>query len=171
MPKHDESAAYLPSPSQMVFEHLDDQTRLGEHMSRSSAMMGGGRMSYEFDKARGKAVGSHIKFRGRAFGISIFVDEVVTERIPPRRKVWRTVGTPQLLIIAGYEMGFELKPHNGGTDLRVWIDYELPAAGVRRLLGLLLGKFYARWCVQQMVSDAVRRFSPPLAEATSVSAA
>jgi hypothetical protein len=167
MPKHSESIAFLPAPPQMVFEHLDDQTRLGEHMSRSSAMMGGGRMTYELDNARGKAVGAHIKFGGKAFGISIFVDEVVTERIPARRKVWRTVGTPRLFIIAGYEMGFELRPQNDGTELRVWIDYELPTAGVGRLLGILSGNFYARWCVQQMVSDAVRRFSTALAASTS----
>jgi hypothetical protein len=171
MTRHTESTAFLTAPAQMVFEHLDDHTRLGEHMSRSSTMMGGGRMAYEFDDARGRAVGAHIKMRGKAFGISIFVDEVVTERIPARRKVWRTVGTPRLLIIAWYEMGFELKPMNEGTQLRVWIDYELPSRGVGRLLGPLSGTFYAQWCVQQMVSDAVNHFSSALPEATSKSAA
>lgn len=128
-------------------------------------------MTYEFDEARGRAVGAHIKMGGTAFGISIFVDEVVTERIPARRKVWRTVGTPRLLIIAWYEMGFELKPMNGGTKLRVWIDYELRSSGARRLLGSLSGNFYARWCVQQMVSDAVHHFSSALPTAKSKSAA
>lgn len=128
-------------------------------------------MTYEFDEARGRAVGAHIKMGGTAFGISIFVDEVVTERIPARRKVWRTVGTPRLFIIAGYEMGFELKPMAGGTELRVWIDYELPSTTVGRLLGSLSGALYARWCVQQMVYDAVRHFASSLAAATSKSAA
>ena len=171
MTRHTESTAFLTAPAQMVFEHLDDHTRLGEHMSRSSTMMGGGRMTYEFDEAQGRAVGAHIKMGGTAFGIPIFVDEVVTERIPARRKVWRTVGTPRLLIIAWYEMGFELKPMNGGTELRVWIDYELPLSGVGRLLGRLSGTSYARWCVQRMVSDAVNHFSSALPAATSKSAA
>jgi hypothetical protein len=93
------------------------------------------------------------------------VDEVVAERIPPKRKVWRTVGSPRLLIIGWYEMGFELKPRTSGTELCVWIDYELPSRGVGRSLGRLFSTFYARWCVQQMVSDAVRHFLPPVAAA------
>ena len=124
-------------------------------------------MTYDFDEARGQAVGSHIKMGGEAFGISIFVDEVVTERVPPKRKVWRTVGTPRLFVIAWYEMGFELKPADGGAELRVWIDYELPSTGVGRWLGSFPGRFYARWCVQQMVSDAVRHFSSPVATSAS----
>ena len=161
--KHMQSRARVAALPPAVFEHLDDQTRLAEHMGRSSMMMGGGRMTYEFDEAGGRAVGAHIKMGGDAFGISIFVDEVVTERDPPRRKVWRTVGVPRLIIIGPYEMGFELKPAEGETELRVWIDYDLPSAGVGRWLGAATGKFYARWCVQAMVADAVRHFSPPTA--------
>jgi hypothetical protein len=169
MTKHAEVIARCAASPQIVFEHLDDQTRLAEHMGRSSMAMGGGCMSYEFDEARGRAVGAHIKMAGQAFGISIFVDEVVTERIAPWRKVWRTTGMPRLYIIAWYEMGFELKPLGNGAELRVWIDYELPPTGVGRLLGILAGNFYARWCVQQMVFDAVRHFASPAAAPTSAS--
>jgi hypothetical protein len=61
--------------------------------------------------------------RGRVLGLSLCLDEVVTDRNPPRRKVWRTVGEPRLLVIGAYEMGFELYSTTDGVLLRVGIDY------------------------------------------------
>lgn len=148
----------MPAPPRSVFERLDDQTRLAAHMGRPSAMMGGGRMTYEFDALRGQAVGSHIRMGGEAFGLKLFVDEVVTIRDPPRRKVWRTTGAPKLLIIGGYEMGFEITDDAAGSRLRVWIDYALPAGGWAKRLPAL-ADVYARWCVRRMVSDAVQHFA------------
>ena len=126
-------------------------------MSKPSLMMGGGKMTYDFDEQRGQAVGSHIRMGGSAFGLQLFVDEVVTERIPPRRKVCRTVGVPRLVVVGSYEMGFDLSAVDGGSALRVWIDYELPQRGLGRFVPAL-GDAYARWCVQQMVRDAVLTF-------------
>lgn len=157
MKRHMEATARLAAEPHKVFAHLDDQTRLAEHMSKPSLMMGGGKMTYEFDKQKGQSVGSHIRMGGNAFGLQLSLDEVVTERIPPQRKVWQTVGTPRLVIIGSYEMGFELSATDEGSALRVWIDYELPPRGPGRFVPAL-GDAYARWCVQQMASDAVRAF-------------
>lgn len=154
---HSEAGAHIAASPSALFAHLDDQTRLAQHMSRSSAMMGGGRMTYEFDEQRGQAVGSHIRMGGEAFGLKLFVDEVVVEREPPWRKLWRTVGQPQLVVIGGYEMGFEIVPATAGTRLRVWIDYSLPDSGLGRRASIL-ARFYARWCVRRMVADAVAEF-------------
>ncbi|MFN9848322.1 MAG: hypothetical protein ACK56C_08120 [Alphaproteobacteria bacterium] len=55
-------------------------------MTKSSAIMVGGRMTYDFDAEGGQAVGSHMRMGGSAFGLRILVDEVVTVREPPRRK-------------------------------------------------------------------------------------
>jgi len=68
--------------------------------------------------------------RGRAFGMLFFLDEVVTEREMPRRKVWETVGEPRLLVIGPYRMGFEITPSDSGVLLHVSIDYELPSHGI-----------------------------------------
>jgi hypothetical protein len=126
-------------------------------VSKPSLMMGGGKMTYVFDEQKGRAVGSHIRMVGSAFGLPLSLDEVITERIPPRRKVWRTVGTPRLIVIGSYEMGFELRDADQGSALTVWIDYELPARELTRLLPAF-GDAYARWCVKQMAGDAVRAF-------------
>lgn len=159
--RHYEASRALPVSPDALFPHLDDQI-LGAHMETSSAMMGGGRMSFEFDAERGMAVGSRIHMGGSAFGLTLSVDEVVTLREPPRRKAWRTVAKPRLLIIGGYEMGFRIADAPAGCELTVWIDYWLPQAWLGVLLGRLFGGFYARWCVGRMVADAAKAFSSPV---------
>lgn len=149
-----------------VFARLDDQTRLGEHMEKPSAMMGGGRMSYEFDAGRGQAVGSHIRMGGSAFGLSLFVDEVVAERTPPTHKLWRTEPPVRLLIIGGYAMGFDVAPAAGASQLTVWIDYDLPS-GPFGWLAAPFTALYARWCVGRMAGDAVRHFAAAPAQTSA----
>ena len=46
---HEEASAYVAATLERLFAHLDDQTRLGAHMSRPSLMMGGGHMAYVLD--------------------------------------------------------------------------------------------------------------------------
>jgi hypothetical protein len=85
---------------------------------------------------------------GRVLGMNLALDEVVTERTPPRRKVWETVGEPRLLVIGAYRMEFEITPEDGASRLVVFIDYRLPSRGWARGLGLLLGRAYAAWCTR-----------------------
>jgi hypothetical protein len=154
-----ETIVEVAATPKQVFARLDDQTRLAAHMERPSAMMGGGRMTYEFDAGRGQAVGSHIKMGGSAFGLSLAVDEVVTERDPPRRKVWRTAGATRLIILDAYDMGFDVEPTSTGSRLRVWIAYALPKGWAGRLLGRLMAPGYARWCVGRMAREAAEYFA------------
>jgi len=156
--RHQESTAFVAAAPRAVFERLDDQARLGEHMGKPSMMMGGGRMTFAFDAGGGRAVGSHIRMGGTAFGVGLSLDEVVTQRDPPRRKAWRTVGEPRLLVVGGYEMGFDIAPEGEGSRLRVWIDYDLPARGIGRWAPRL-ARMYARWCVTQMTADAAEVFA------------
>ena len=52
--------------------------------------------------------------------------------------------------------------HQGnGSALRVFIDYALPEAAPARWLRRLFGGYYAKWCTQQMVDDAVKHFASP----------
>ena len=165
MPRHHEGVVAIPASPEGVFAFVDDQSRLSSHMSQSSWMMGGGRMSIDLDEAKGQAVGSHIQLSGRVFGIRLFLDEVITRRDPPREKTWQTVGTPRLLVIGNYRMGLQITPGRPGSRLRVFIDYDLPTGWVTYWLGRLFGGLYARWCVAQMLSAASRHFSPRAAAA------
>ena len=86
------------------------------------------------------------------------------------------MGAPRLLVIGPYRMGFEVTPRGSGALLRVFIDYAVPTPWPERWLGRLFGGYYAHWCTQSMVDDAVRHFashattapgmsaSPPMAE-------
>ena len=155
--QHYEESRVVPASPAELFALIDDHARLSAHMSKSSWMLGGGRMDVALDEGRGQKVGSHIKLSGKAFGVDIYLDEVVTRHEPPRRKAWETVGEPKLLIIGKYGMAFEI---TGGdvSVLRVSIDYELP----QTLLGSLFGAPYARWCVRRMLSDAADHFATPV---------
>jgi succinate-semialdehyde dehydrogenase/glutarate-semialdehyde dehydrogenase len=158
LPLHDESRALVPATPERIFALVDDHERLASHMNRSSWRMGGGRMRTILDEHRGQRVGSHIRVNGRVFGLELSLDEVVTMREPPTRKAWETVGSPRLLVIGPYRMGFDLTPSAGGTLLRVFIDYALPSSWPARWLGRAFGGSYAHWCTQRMVDDAVRQF-------------
>ena len=127
-------------------------------MEKPSMMMMGGRMAYEFDEAKGRAVGSVIKMGGSFLGLRLFVEEVVTERDPPRRKVWETRGRPRILIIGAYRMGFEITPSGRHSKLRVFIEYDHPASAMGRILGRAFAPLYARWCVKRMADDARLQF-------------
>src|SRR5512134_3297522 len=154
-----ESSALVPAPADKVFAHIDDHSRLSSHMSESSWMMGGGRMEIELDDGRGQKLGSRIRLAGKVFGIELSVEEVVTERNPPHHKVWETTGSPKLLVIGHYRMGFELSPRGKDSMLRVFIEYELPPGPAARWLGRVFGGSYASWCTRRMVDDAVKHFA------------
>lgn len=147
--RHYENSVSIPANTEDVFNFVDDHTNLSSHMNKSSWMMGGGKMETLIDEKGGKEVGSHIQMSGKVFGIELYLDEVIKQREPPRLKVWKTVGTPKLLIVGSYQMKAEIKPQEGGSLLQVSIDYELPTKHV--WLGKLFSGFYAKWCVEQML--------------------
>jgi len=117
-------------------------------------MMGGGRMDISADAGGFQRLGSRLRLAGRAFGLNIALDEEVTAYQPPLKKTWQTIGSPKLLIIGEYRMGFALTPDARSCQLRVFIDYNVPHGAITRLLGYLLGGAYARWCVKSMVREA-----------------
>ena len=157
-PFHNESAALIKAPVDRVFAYLDDPKALAAHMGESSLMMAGSRMLIDVDTDRGRVVGSKIRMQGRMMGISLSLEEVIIERQVPIRKVWETIGTPNLLVIAHYRMGFELTPRGDSSIVHVFIDYSLPTTFPGSWLGRLLGGVYARWCTKQMADDAARQF-------------
>ena len=156
-PHHFESRVHVDASPEKLFDELDDQQRLSAHMMKSSAMMGGSTMRFEFDERRGRAVGSRMRLFGKMLGIPIEVVEAVTERDPPRYKAWETLGEPHLMVVGRYRMGFEIQPEDGESALTVFIDYDEPS-GALRLLGKILGGVYARWCARSMAEGAAAQF-------------
>ena len=137
---------------------MDDQERLSAHMMKSSAMMAGGKMHFDFDDAKGRAVGSVIRMSGEMLGMTLDVSERVVEREPPHRKVWETIGEPRLLVVGNYRLGFEIEAHGQCSRLTMFIDYDDPPPPWR-IAGRLLGAVYARWCTTSMADGAVAAFA------------
>ena len=116
-------------------------------------------MKTDIDEGQGKKIGSHIKMSGKIFGLSLFLDEIVTLREPPTSKEWETVGVPRLIVIGNYKMGIALKKIDQGTNLTVFIDYDLPRSFGVKLLWLLFGGVYAKWCVKQMIGGVKNEYA------------
>jgi hypothetical protein len=161
LPRHHECAEQIAASPERVFDFLDDPAHLTEHMSRSSWAMGGGRMQLFLDEGGGRRAGSKSTLRGSAFGLDLFLEEVVIERASPIRKVWETSGTTRLWVISHYRLGFEISALPDGSLVRVFIDYAFPTAGIGRLLGPLFASVYAKWCVRRMLDEARAHFARP----------
>ena len=155
--RHYEESAVIPISPDQLFAYVDDHKRFSSHMNQSSWMMGGGKMNVSVDEGSGQKVGSHIRLSGKAFGVKLFLDEVVTQHEPPYVKTWETVGIPKLLVVGSYRIGIEIKPQDTRSLLRVYIDYDLPVTNV--WLGQLFSGFYAKWCVRQMIRGASDYFA------------
>lgn len=156
--RHYEESVVLKAKPEEVFAYVDDHHKFSSHMNEPSWVMGGSKMETTVDDGYGQRIGSHITMSGKVFGINLFLDEVITKHEPPNQKVWETVGNPRLMVIGSYQLGFELKPVNGGTSFRVFIDYELPKFLSTRWLGYLFGGMYAKWCVRQMIQGVQEQF-------------
>ena len=115
-------------------------------------------MSINVDADGGHEVGSKISMHGRMLGIPLSLEEVITERQVPSRKIWETIGTPKLLVIAHYRMGFDVAPRGESSMVRVFMDYSVPTTVPGSWLGRLLGGVYARWCTKQMADSAASHF-------------
>ena len=88
-------------------------------------------------------------------GLTIDFSETVTKYVAGREKVWRTIGKPELLIIAGYEMRVLAEPVSPtSARLTISIEYELPRPGIWRALGWALAGAYSRWCLTRMVDGS-----------------
>ena len=143
----------VPEPPERVFARLDDQLRLARHRTRRDWRMRGSRLDLSIDPATASEPET-LRWRGRIAGMSIHADEVVLERVPPRRKAWATVGPVRLLVIDAYRMGFTIEPVAAGSIVTLEIDFDLPRGAPWRWLGWLLGPWYARWCLARMLDEA-----------------
>lgn len=93
-PYHFQYGVSIPAEAGTLFEYLDDPKRLGAHMGKSSWMMAGSKMKYQLDVTNGRSQGSKICLSGKILGITLNVEEVVTQHEPPFRKAWKTVNAP-----------------------------------------------------------------------------
>jgi hypothetical protein len=101
----------IRAPAEAVFAYVDDIRNLGWHMTgRSSMAMLGSRLQLEVLSDQPTGLGATYRYSGTMMGFPIDFSESVTKYLPPREKIWRTIGRPRLLIIASYEMRVAVEP-------------------------------------------------------------
>ena len=154
----------IRTPAESDFAHVDDIRNLGWHMTKRSSMaLMGSRLRLEMLSDQATGLGATYCYSGTMTGLSFNFSESVTKYLPPREKVWRTIGEPRLLIIASYETRVAVEPLSPASSrLTISIVYELPRSGFWRIVGLVLARSYSRWCLRRMCRDTKR-----LLEATS----
>jgi Polyketide cyclase / dehydrase and lipid transport len=148
----------IRAPAEAVFAHVDDIRNLGWHMTgRSSMAMMGSRLKLEILSDQVTGLGATYRYSGTILGLSIEFSESVTKYLPPRLKVWRTIGEPRLVVIASYEMRVAVEPLSPSSSrMTIAIVYELPRSGFWRIVGLVLARSYSRWCLRGMCRDTKR---------------
>jgi Polyketide cyclase / dehydrase and lipid transport len=148
----------IEAPAARVFAHVDDIRSLGSHMTKRSSMaMMRSRLRLEILTDQATGLGATYRYSGTMMGLSIDFSESVTKYVPPREKVWRTIGECRLLIIASYEMRVTVEPvPPSSSRLTISIVYELPRPGFWRIVGLMLARSYSRWCLRRRCGDTRR---------------
>lgn len=156
--RHYEEGRLIHASADEVFSVVDIFQNLSKHMAEPNWRMLWGWMRAKTDEKGGQEVGSVVCLNGSVLGIKLSVVERVTRREAPYRKSWETFNGISLLVIGHYTLGFEIVPQGDNSRMTAHIDYELPSSVRIRWLGHLLGDFYAKWCVREILNAAQHHF-------------
>ncbi|MBM3897727.1 MAG: SRPBCC family protein [Thaumarchaeota archaeon] len=144
----------IKASPQKVFAHMDDIRNVGWHMEGKRAMpMMGGKLHLQKLSENATGVGATYRWYGKVLGMTIDFKETVTKWIENREKVWSTIEDPKIFIMSEYKMRLQLSPTENGTNVVFEIDYELPRSLFGKILGKLLAKKYAQWCLRRACED------------------
>lgn len=138
---------------EQVFARMDDFSKTGMHMSESSMMMMGSKLTLEQISPNATGFGAKYRWYGKMMGMTIDFSESVTKWEPPKMKEWETFGDARIIIMRWYRMGFEIIPSENGTMVKLSISYLPPKAWYYRLLSFLFGRWYCNWCLNNMLND------------------
>lgn len=156
MPKEKYEIEIEASPEK-VFAHMDEINNVGWHMSGQGSMpLMGSTLKLEVVDAR-KGEGATYRWKGNVMGMTIDITETVTKWIENREKVWRTIDKPKMIVMSDYVMHLLLTAKDKSTTRVLFeIDYSLPKTPWGTVLGWLLARKYARWCLQRACEDTKR---------------
>ena len=146
----------MPAPAEAVFAFMDDVNNTGMHMTKSSGAMMGSKLQFEWLTPRKTGLASSYHWTGKVMGMKMDFTVKVDEWEQGRRKVWGTVGKARMIVIDWFQMYLVTTPDSDHTTrARLGIYYTRH----RGLLGFLLGKWYSKWCVKNMLRDTGKHFS------------
>src|SRR5690349_7118941 len=134
-----------------VFKTIDDLGVTGMHMTESSMMMMGSKLSLKFLTAHKTGPGSRYRWKGTMLGMMMDFTVEVTRWVNAAEKVWETIGETKLIIYSWYRMTLFVKGIPEGSDAQLSIAYEKPKGFFNRILCFLFADWYCRWCLRKML--------------------
>jgi len=143
---------YRASPEE-VFDCLDDLGITGMHMTESSMPMMGGKMDFEFLTEQKKGLHTKYKWTGKVLWRDMDFTVSVTKWIRGKEKVWETIGITKLIIFSWFRMNLKIRKVPEGSAAHLSISYEKPSGLLNRILCFLLGSWYCKWCITNMLRD------------------
>lgn len=136
-----------------VFTFMDDLSKTGIHMSQSSMMMMGSKLTLEQLEGPSKGVGATFHWSGKVMGMPIDITETVTKWIENKEKVWETIGSPKIIILGWYRMSLKTENVGESTLASLQIEYTKPNGWFYKILSFFFAGWYSRWCLNNMLTD------------------
>lgn len=146
----------IHSSRDKVFATIDDLGVTGMHMTRSSAMMIGGKLKLEYLTDSHTGSGSKYRWTGTMMGMKMDFTVEVTKWIEGLEKVWETIGEAKMIIYSWYRMHLLVSQKGNTTEAELSITYKRPKGFFAIILSFLFADWYCNWCLKNMLGDAKR---------------
>ncbi len=143
----------IHSTPEKVFQQMDDFSKTGMHMSESSMMMMGSKLTLEKLSDIATGVGASFRWHGKMMGMKMDFSETVTKWEQNKLKEWEIVGDAKIIIMSWYRMWFEISPAENGTLAKISISYLPPKEWYYKILSFFFANWYCKWCLNNMLND------------------
>jgi hypothetical protein len=144
----------IHSTPEKVFVQMDDFSKTGMHMTESSMMMMGSKLTLEQLSEKANGIDSKYRWYGKMMGMTMDFSEAVTKWEAPKLKEWETFGEAKMIIMSWYKMWFEIAPDENGTIAKISISYLPPNEWYYKILSFFFVRFYCDWCLDNMLNDS-----------------
>ena len=143
----------IHSSREKVFQQMDDFSKTGIHMSKSSMMMMGSKLKLEQLSTNATGVGASYRWYGKIMGMIMDFTQTVTKWEQNKLKEWETIGDAKIIIMSWYRMWFEISSAENTAIAKISISYFPPKDWYYKILSFFFASWYANWCLNNMLND------------------
>lgn len=140
-----------------VFDCIDDLGITGMHMTQSSTMMMGSKLTLQYLTENHRGLGSKYRWTGNMMGMKMDFTVDVTGWTDSVEKTWETIGEAKLIIYSWYRMHLLVARKENLTVTELSITYKKPARWWQKTLSFFLADWYCNWCLKSMLTDAGKK--------------
>jgi hypothetical protein len=145
--------------SEKVFACIDDLGVAGMHMTKSSMPMMGGKMDVEFLTAYKSGLHTRYRWTGKVLWWELDFTVEVTKWIKGKEKTWETIGPAKMIIYSWFQMNLKVEQGLHESIAYLSISYNKPKGIFNRILCVLVGPWYAKWCLDNMLNDTEKEIA------------